>query len=223
MTDAEIEIVLLTLRVGGFSVAVSLAPGILIGWLLARWKSPLRAVLQGLVMLPLVMPPVVTGYLLLKLFGRNSAIGQAFEAATGNRIAYTTAACVIAAAVVGFPLLVEAVRLSVLGVDARLEQVSRTLGRGKWSTFGRITLPLSLPGILAGGVLTFARSLGEFGATIILANDIEGETRTIPIAVYSALNAVDGENTAVRLVLCSIALSFFALLGAFWLQRRQKR
>jgi molybdate transport system permease protein len=215
---------LLTLKVGALSVAVSLVPGVLMGWLLARWNSPLRAIVQGFIMLPLVLPPVVTGYILLKLFGARGPLGSAYEAITGGRIAYTTAACVIAAAVVGFPLMVESIRLSVLGVDKRLEQVSRTLGRGRWGTFLRVTLPLSLPGIVAGCVLSFARSLGEFGATIILAGDVEGETRTIPIAVYSALNAVDGDDAAMRLVAVSVVLSLVALMLAFafmgWQRRR---
>lgn len=132
-------------------------------------------------------------------------------------------ACVIAAAVVGFPLLVESIRLSVLGVDKRLEQTSRTLGRGRFGTFLRVTLPLSLPGIVGGCVLTFARSLGEFGATIILAGDIEGETRTIPIAVYSALNAVDGEAAVWRFVAVSVALSLAALMLAFAFMSWQRR
>jgi len=214
---------LLTLRVGALSVAVSLVPGILIGWLLARWESPLRALVQGMVMLPLVLPPVVTGYLLLRVFGRGGPLGAAYEAITGGRIAFTTMACVIAAAVVGFPLLVESIRLSVLGVDKRLEQTSRTLGRGRFGTFLRVTLPLSLPGIVGGSVLTFARSLGEFGATIILAGDIEGETRTIPIAVYSALNAVDGEAAVWRFVAVSVALSLAALMLAFAFMSWQRR
>lgn len=223
LNEAEIEIVLLTLEVGALSVAVSLVPGILMGWLLARWQSPLRAIIQGIVMLPLVLPPVVTGYLLLKLFGVRGPLGAAYEAVFGGRIAFTTAACVIAAAVVGFPLMVESIRLSVLGVDRRLEQVSRTLGRGRWGTFLRVTLPLSLPGIVAGCVLTFARSLGEFGATIILAGDVEGETRTIPIAVYSALNAADGDDAAMRLVAISVVISLVSLMFAFAFMAWQRR
>ncbi|GIK51127.1 MAG: molybdate ABC transporter permease subunit [Planctomycetaceae bacterium] len=222
MTPAELEIVWLTLRVGALSVALSLVPGVLLGWLLARWNSPLRALVQGVIMLPLVLPPVVTGYLLLKVFGVRGPVGSAYDVLFGGRIAFTTAACVIAASVVGFPLMVESIRLSILGVDRRLEQVSRTLGRGRLGTFARVTLPLALPGIVGGSVLSFARSLGEFGATIILAGDIEGETRTIPIAVYSALNAVDGEAAALRLVLVSVVISLLSLLAAFAFMRRQR-
>jgi len=131
LTDPTLDIVLLSVRVAALAVAVSLVPGILCGWLLARWQNPLRAVVQGVVMLPLVLPPVVTGYLLLYAFGRSRPLGQAWHALTGGHVAYTTTACVIAAAVVGFPLLVEAIRLSMLGVDRRLEHVSRSLGRGR--------------------------------------------------------------------------------------------
>src|SRR5690606_15918951 len=174
-------------------------------------------------MLPLVLPPVVTGYLLLMLLGRSGPLGQAWEAMTGGRIAYTTAAAVIAAAVVGFPLMVEGVRLSVLGVDRRLEQVSRSLGRGRLSTFLRVTLPLSMAGVLGGSVLSFARALGEFGATIVVAGNVEGETRTIPVAVYTLLNQPGGEDAVIRLVLVSVALSLAALLAAGWLARRHGR
>lgn len=215
MSEAEREVVLLSLRVATLAVAASLVPGILAGWLLARWESPLRALVQGVVMLPLVLPPVVTGYLLLSVLGRSRPLGQAWHALTGGSIAYTTGACVIAAAVVGFPLLVEAIRLSVRGVDPRLEQVSRSLGRGRTDTFLRVTLPLALPGVAAGAVLSFARALGEFGATIVLAGNIAGETRTIPVAVYTLLNVRGGEDAAARLVVVSVALSLLALLASF--------
>jgi molybdate transport system permease protein len=222
-SEAEWEVVLLSVRVAALAVAASLLPGILIGWLLARWRHPLRALLQGIVMLPLVLPPVVTGYLLLFLLGRSRPLGRAWHALTGGYIAYTTAACVIAAAVVGFPLLVEAIRLAMLGVDRRLEQVSRSLGRGALDTFARVTLPLSLPGVLAGAVLSYARALGEFGATIVLAGNVAGETRTIPVAVYTLLNVRDGEAGILRLSGVSVALALAALLGSFWLSARQRR
>jgi molybdate transport system permease protein len=221
--DAGWEVVWLSVRVAVLAVAVSLVPGILAGWLLARWQHALRPFVQGLVMLPLVLPPVVTGYLLLFAFGRSRPLGQAWHALTGGHIAYTTGACVIAAAVVGFPLLVEAIRLSMLGVDRRLEDVSRSLGRGPVDTFLRVTLPLALPGVTAGAVLSFARALGEFGATIVLAGNVAGETRTIPVAVYTLLNVRGGEALALRLVGVSVALALAALLGSFWLSARQRR
>lgn len=220
MSAAELEVVSLSLRVAAWSVALSLVPGVLVAWLLARWESPWRALAQAIVMLPLVLPPVVTGYVLLRLFGRNGPLGRAWHGLTGEHVAYTTGACVLAAAVVGFPLLVEGIRLSVLGVDRRLEGVSRTLGRGRLATFLRVTLPLSLPGVLAGAVLSFARALGEFGATIVLAGNVEGETRTIPVAVFTLLNVPGGEGAATRLVVVSVLLSLAALLGATVLVRR---
>jgi molybdate transport system permease protein len=222
VSAAEAEVVWLSLRVAALSVAASLVPGVALGWLLARWRHPLRALLQGLVMLPLVLPPVVTGYLLLGLLGRSRPFGRLLYDLTGWHVAYTTTACVIAAAVVGFPLLVEGVRLSMLAVDRRLEQISRSLGRGPLDTFFRVTLPLALPGLLAGAVLSFARALGEFGATIVLAGNVEGETRTIPVAVYTLLNVRGGEDAVLRLVGVSVALSLAALLGSFWLSARQR-
>jgi molybdate transport system permease protein len=223
VSAAELEVIWLSLRVAALAVAVSLVPAVALGWLLARWSHPLRALLQGLVMLPLVLPPVVTGYLLLFCFGRSRPLGRALFELFGWHVAYTTSACVIAAAVVGFPLLVEGVRLSMLAVDHRLEQVSRSLGRGPLDTFLRVTLPLALPGLLAGAVLSFARALGEFGATIVLAGNVEGETRTVGVAVYTLLNVRGGESGVARLVGVSVALSFAALLGSFWLSARQGR
>jgi len=223
LSAAEWEVILLSIRVATLAVTVSLIPGILLGWVLARWQHPLRALLQGMVMLPLVLPPVVTGYLLLYGLGRSRPLGQAWHALTGGQIAYTTAACVIAAAVVGFPLLVEAIRLSMIGIDPRLEQVSRSLGRGPLHTFVRVTLPLALPGVIAGAVLSFARALGEFGATIVVAGNVAGETRTIPVAVYTLLNVRGGEEAALRLVVVSVVLALAALLASFWLSARQRR
>ncbi len=218
----ELEVVLLSLRVAALAVGASLVPGILLGWLLARWRHPLRPLVQGLVMLPLVLPPVVTGYLLLDALGRGRPLGRAWHALTGGQIAYTTTACVIAAAVVGFPLLVEAVRLSIAATDRRLEQVSRSLGRGPLATFLRVTLPLALPGVSAGAVLSFARALGEFGATIVLAGNIAGETRTVPVAVYTLLNVRGGEAAATRLVVVSVVLALAALLASFRLAARRR-
>ncbi|MCA9001722.1 MAG: molybdate ABC transporter permease subunit, partial [Planctomycetes bacterium] len=184
-----------------------------------RWKGWLR----GLVMLPLVLPPVVTGYLLLLAFGRSSWFGGLWFEWTGYHIAYTQGAAVLAAAVVGFPLLVESVRLAMVQSDPALENMSRSLGHSRWSTFRRITLPLAMPGILAGSVLTFARALGEFGATIILAGNIEGETRQIPLAVYTLLNQPGEEMAVLRLGLVSVALALLSLWGSAWLRNRQER
>lgn len=223
LTPEEWQVVALSARVAAVSVAVSLVPGIALGWLLARWNHPLRALVQGLVMLPLVLPPVVTGFLLLELFGVSGPLGAAWHAVTGGRIAYTTGAAVLAAAVVGFPLMVEGIRLSIAGVDRSFEDVSRSLGRSRLQTFLRVTLPLSLPGVLAGSVLSFGRALGEFGATIVVAGNVEGQTRTIPVAVYSLLHQPGSESAVLRLVGISVAISLIALIASFWLARRQQR
>jgi molybdate transport system permease protein len=222
LSEAEWEVVRLSMRVAALAVGATLVPGILVGFVLARWKHPLRLLLQGVVMLPLVLPPVVTGYLLLFALGRSRPLGRAWYALTGGQIAYTTGACVVAAAVVGFPLLVEAIRLSMLAIDARLEGVSRSLGRGPLDTFLRVTLPLALPGVLAGGVLSYARALGEFGATIVFAGNVAGETRTVPVAVYTLLNVRGGEDAVLRLTAVSVALAGAALLASFWLSARQR-
>ncbi len=225
MTNAEIGVVLLSLRIAALVVVVSIVPGVLTGWLLARWRSPLRFVVQGVVMLPLVLPPIVTGYVLLEALGRQTWLGRAWHELTGTHLSYSTTACVVAAAVVGFPLLVESVRLAVLGVDERLEVVSRSLGRGRSSTFLRVTLPLALPGVLTGAVLAFARALGEYGATMVLAANVEGQTRQIPLAVAALLNKPGQDAAVTRLVVMSVALSFAALLGAaacsVWQRRRR--
>lgn len=222
-TPEETQVVFLALRVALTVVAVALLPGLGVAWVLARWESRWSLLLRGVVMLPLVLPPVVTGYVLLRLFGRRSALGELWFAVTGNHIAYTTAACVLAAAVVGFPLLVESMRLSLAAVDPRLEAVSRTLGRGPWATFRSVTLPLAWPGVVAGAVLAFARALGEFGATIVLAGNIEGETRQIPVAVYTLLNQPGSTAAVTRLTLVSVALSLAALLAAAWFGGRRQR
>jgi len=222
VTAAEWEVVALALQVAGWTVVISLVPAVLVARVLVRWQSPLRGLLHGVVMLPLVMPPVVTGYVLLRLLGRGSVLGRAWFELTGAHVAYTTSACVVAAAVVAFPLFVESVRLSMVGMDPRLELVSRSLGRGPLSTFLRVTLPLSLPGLLGGAVLCFARALGEFGATIIFAGNIEGETRQIPLAVYTLLNVPGAESSVWRLVLLSAGLALAAMMASAWLSRTRR-
>jgi molybdate transport system permease protein len=222
-TAAALDALWISLRVAALSLGLSIVPGVGVGYLLARWSHPLRSMLQALVMLPLVLPPVVTGALLLWLFGRSRPLGQLWHALTGSHIAYTTSACVLAACVVGFPLLVESTRIAFGAVDRRLEAVARTLGRGPLDTFFRVTLPIATPGLLAGAVLAFARGLGEFGATIVIAGDVAGETRTIPIAVYGLLAQRGGDAAAARLVAASVALSLAALAAASLIQARQRR
>ena len=218
----EIQVLALALKVGLLVVLVSLIPGVAMAYLIARWRSPWRRVVQALVLLPLVLPPVVTGYVLLQFLGRSSLLGKAWHGLTGMHLSYSTTASVIAAAVVGFPLLVESIRLSMVGIDPRLEKISRSQGFGPWQTFRRVTLPLCLPGIFAGVTLCFARALGEFGATIILAGNIPGETRQIPLAVYTLLNQAGKEGAVLRLCLVSIALAPF-VFGRQPLDAQQER
>ena len=197
-----------------------LLPGIGVAWLLARKQFYGKVLLDALVHLPLVLPPVVVGYLLLMCFGRRGWIGGWLHENFGIDIAFTWKAAAIAAAVMGFPLLVRAVRLAIELVDVRIEQAARTLGASPWRVFITITLPLSLPGVLAGAVLAFARSLGEFGATITFAGNIEGVTRTLPVAVFTYTQVPGGDGPAMRLVLISVALSLIALVGSELLARR---
>jgi molybdate transport system permease protein len=213
----------LSLRVGFFCVLLSLPPGVLLGWLLARRQFRGKILLDGLCHLPLVLPPVVTGYLLLLLFGRRGIVGGFLERVLGIQVAFTWKGAVLASAVVGFPLMLRAVRLAIEGVDPRLEHVARTLGAGPLKAFCTVTLRLAFPGLLVGSLLMFARSLGEFGATIILASNIPGETRTIPLAIFTYLNQPGGEAATARLAAISIALSLVALVVSEWTSRRLKR
>jgi len=213
----------LSLRVGLCCVLVSLPPGVLLAWLLARRQFRGKLLLDGLCHLPLVLPPVVTGYLLLVVFGRRGAVGGFIQDNLGFTLAFNWKGAVLASAVVGFPLLLRAVRLAIEGVDPRLEQVARTLGAGRLRVFFTITLRLALPGVLVGALLSFARSLGEFGATITFAANIAGQTRTLPSAIFTYLNQPGGEEGAARLSLVAISLSLAALVASEWLARRLKR
>lgn len=193
-----------------------------VGWVLARRSFPGKSIVSTFVYAPLVMPPVVTGFLLLKLLGRRGPVGS-FLASHGVSIPFTFAAAVIASIVVGFPLFVAIVRSAFESVDRRHDEVAATLGHSPFRVFRRVTLPLASQGILAGAVLAFARALGEFGATIVLAGNIERETRTIPMAVYALLESPSGEAAAWQLVGVSLALSLVAMFGYEWLVRRQRR
>ena len=209
----------LSLRVAFCCVLLSLVPAVLLGWLLARREFPGKIVLDGLCHLPLVLPPVVTGYLLLMLFGRRGFFGPLL-AAIDLQLAFDWKGAVLASAVVGFPLMLRSVRLGIESVDPRLENVARTLGAGRLRTFLTITLRLALPGLIVGSLLTFARSLGEFGATITFAANIAGQTRTIPSAIYTYLNQPGGEDRVIGLVIVSVALSLVALIASEWSARR---
>lgn len=219
-TPQEMSALLLSLRVGAICAMLSAAPGIALGWLLARRRFPGKSLVDGVVHLPLVLPPVVVGYLLLIVLGRNRPIGRWLHDQAGIDLAFTWWAAVIASAVMGFPLLVRAVRLSIELIDPALERAAATLGASPARVFFTITIPLAAPGILTGLLLSFARSLGEFGATITFAGNIAGETRTLPLALYTFTQVEDGEAAALRLVVISILISFCALLGSEYLARR---
>jgi molybdate transport system permease protein len=212
----------LSLRVGLVATALSVPPAVAVAWVLERTRWRWRGVLHTVVLLPLVLPPVVTGYLLLRAFGPRRWLGAKLVE-LGIPVAFHWTGAVVAAAGVGFPLLVLSITLALQSVDRRLEVVSRSLGRGSFDTFFRITLPLAAPGILAGAVLSFARGLGEFGAKIVLAGRIPGETETIPLAIYAALDAPGGEARVARLVLLSVVLGFGAVLVARALDARYRR
>jgi len=223
LTPEEGEVLLLSLRVGFFCVLLSLPPGVALGWLLARREFKGKILLDGLCHLPLVLPPVVTGYLLLLLFGRRGILGGFIEQYLGVQLAFNWKGAVLASGVVGFPLMLRAVRLGIEGIDPRLERVARTLGAGPVRAFFTVTLRLASPALLVGSLLTFARSLGEFGATITFVANIASETRTIPSAIYTYLNQPGGEEAAARLVVISVAVSLAALLASEWVSRRMRR
>ena len=199
----------------------SLPLAILAGYFLARRSVPGKWLLDGLINLPLVMPPVVTGYLLLILFSPRGPIGGWLHRNFDWQIVFTWQAAALASAVVSFPLMVRAIRLAIEGIDPRLEMVGESLGASKVDTFFSITLPLSRRGILAGCVLGFARGLGEFGATMMVAGNIVGETQTIPVAIYSLAQRPGTESQVGRLVVLSIALATVALVSSEWLERRR--
>ncbi len=220
LTPEEWSALALSLRVSLCSVALMLLPGIGCAWLLARTRFYGKSVIDAVIHLPLVLPPVVVGFLLLLALGRRGWIGRWLYEWWGVDIAFTWRAAAIAAAVMGFPLLVRAARLSIELVDARVEQAARTLGSSPLRVFVTITLPLALPGVLAGIVLAFARSLGEFGATITFAGNIEGSTRTLPVAIYTYTQMPGGDAAAIRLVVISIVLSLGAMIASELLARR---
>jgi molybdate transport system permease protein len=219
-SPAEWEAVRLSVKVGLVGMIVSLPLGFALAYVLARKDFPLKTLLNGVVYLPLVLPPVVTGFVLLVLFGSRGPIGHFLESTIGFTLAFRWTGAALASAVMGLPLMVRAMRLSIVAVDRRLEVAARTLGAGWWRTFATVTLPLSLPGIIAGAVLSFAKSFGEFGATITFVSSIPGETETLPIAIYSFLQSPTGEGAALRLAALSVVVSLAAVLGAEWIERR---
>ncbi|MAC19799.1 MAG: molybdate ABC transporter permease subunit [Phycisphaerae bacterium] len=215
--------VIISLRVALVSVLVMLIPGIAMAWWLARARSGFSAVVEALVNLPLVLPPVVVGYLLLRMLGRGGWIGGPLHEHLGIDVAFTWWAAAVASAVMGFPLLVRSTRLAIELVDRDLERAAANVGAGPWSTFHRITLPLALPGVLAGSILAFARSLGEFGATILVAGNLPGSTRTLALAIWTETQDPAGEDRVMILVLFSVVLSVVAMILAELLGRRLER
>ena len=220
LTALETEALGLSLRVALWCVALSLPPAIAVAWLLARRDFAGKAVVDGIVHLPLVLPPVVVGYGLLLLLGRRGPLGAWLYDVFGITVAFTWKGAVVASAVMAFPLMVRAIRLSIDAVDQGLEAAARTLGATPLGIFFSITLPLAWPGILTGMVLGFARSLGEFGATITFVSNIPGETRTLPLALYSLTQVPGSEGAALRLVVISTLLAFAALIGSEMAARR---
>ncbi len=224
LTPLEIEAIRLSLLVSAWAVLGSVPLGIACAWVLARLNFPGKVLFDGLVHLPLVLPPVVVGYGLLITLGRKGPVGAWLYEWFGITLAFNWKGAAIASAVIAFPLLVRAIRLSIESVDPGLEQAARTLGAGPISTFIRVTLPLMMPGLMAGIVLSFARSLSEFGATITFVSSIPGETRTLPLALYSLTQIPGGEDAAFRLCVISIILALGALIGsevlAKWMARR---
>jgi molybdate transport system permease protein len=220
LTPEELSALRLSLRVALWAMLCSMPLGIAVALLLARGRFWGKTLLDGLVHLPLVLPPVVTGYLLLLLFGRQGPLGRLLESSIGLVFAFRWTGAALASAVMGFPLMVRAMRLSLEAVDRRLEAAAATLGAPPTGVFFAVTLPLMLPGIIAGAILAFARSFGEFGATITFVSNIPGETQTLPSAIYTFTQVPGGDAGALRLTLISIAVSLLALVAAELLARR---
>ncbi len=224
MSFSPEQTLFLSLKVAFTAMLINLPWGLWLGWFLARKQFRGKMLLDTLVNLPLVLPPVVTGYFLLIVFGREGLLGRWLYDAFGLALSFTWQAAALAAAVVSFPLYVRSVRVAIENVDPRLEEAARVLRAGRWQVFRRITLPLSINGVIAGLILAFARSLGEFGATIMVAGNIPGETQTIPLAIFSLVNQPSGERSAMILILISILFSYAGLaLSEYWLRRWKRQ
>ena len=223
LTDAELQALWLTFKVSARGVLFALPLAIACGWLLARRHFAGKTLVDGIVHLPLVVPPVVTGYVLLVLFGAKGPLGAPLQDWFGIRLIFTAGGASLAIAVTTFPLMVRAIRLSAEAIDVGLEDTARTLGAGPLDRFFTITLPLMLPGVLAGAVVAFSAGLGEFGAVITFVSNIPGETQTLPLAIYTATQTPGGEAVAARLALLSIGLALTGLVISEQLARRLKR
>ena len=223
LSPDEWRAVALSLRVSFWATLISLPLGIFIAYALARWTFWGKQILNGIVHLPLILPPVVTGYLLLVTFGRKGSVGQYLDQWFGIVLAFRWTGAALAAGVMAFPLMVRAIRLAIEAVDPRLEQAAATLGASRPWVFATVTLPLILPGIIAGAILAFAKAMGEFGATITFVSNIPGQTQTLPSAIYAFLQVPGGEGNAARLVWIAIAIAMVALLASEWLARMVAR
>lgn len=217
------SVVRLSLLVGGVAALSAMVPAMVLAWILARWQFPGKVVLDAIVHLPLVVPPVVTGWVLLMAFAPDGPLGELLEGWFGVSVLFRWTGAAIAAGVMALPLMVRAMRLSIEAVDRRLEEAARTLGASRWRAYATITLPLAAPGVLAGAVLGFARSLGEFGATITFVANVPGETQTLPLAIYAALQQPGGEAAVWRFAAVSVAVSVVALILSEALARRAGR
>jgi molybdate transport system permease protein len=219
----ELEAIWLSLKVAVYCAVLSLPIALVLGYVMARREFPGKAAIESLIHLPLVMPPVTTGYLLLLVFGTRGFIGKWLYDLAGIKISFSFTAAVIAAIFVSFPLVVRSIRAAMEMVDPGLEEASRILGAGKIKTFFKITVPLALPGVISGTILAFARSLGEFGATITFAGNIEGETQTLPLAIFAYMQVPGREGATMRLVLVSILISFLAMALSELFIRKMKK
>ncbi|QKV20336.1 molybdate ABC transporter permease subunit [Oricola thermophila] len=220
LTGTEAQIVILSLKVAATAIAVALPLAFAVAWLLARRRFPGHGLLQALVTLPLVLPPVVTGYALLVWFGAGGAAGTFLRETFGLDLAFRWTGAALAAAVMAFPLLVRPIRLSLESIDSGLEEAAETLGAGRLRILATVTLPLALPGILAGGILGFAKALGEFGATITFVSNIPGQTQTLSLAIYSLLQSPSGDTPALRLIAVSVVLAIGAIVLSEWVAAR---
>ena len=220
LTAAELSIIALSLRVALVSMACSLPLAIVVAYALARLDFPGKTLVDAIVHLPLVLPPVVVGFALLVLFGRRGPVGSFLEQWFGIVFAFRWTGAALASAIMGFPLMIRAIRLSIAAIDRRLEVAARTLGGSPLWVFASVTLPLALPGIITGSLLSFARGLGEFGATITFVSNIPGETETLPLAIYAFTQVPGGDASALRLSIIAVVLSVVALVLSEWLTRR---
>ena len=223
LSSAELEVVVLSAQVALAAVGLSLLPGVMIAYWLARSRSPARFLVENLVQLPLVLPPVVTGLLLLVVLGPQGVVGQWLQEVFGLRIAFSRLGAAVAAGLLAFPLLVQTLRVTFGQINPQWEEATYVYGGGRWAAFRHVTLPLAARGIAAGVIVAFARAVGEFGATIVFAGNLPGRTRTIPLAIFTHINQVGGEAAAIRLVLVAVTFSVLSLTAHAALTRRLHR